>query len=96
MVDDNADRAGLPGQQPVPERDIEPLWPPDPAEPVPHWAGEPPPAFPPTAYPSLSAEVTPTPADSGWAPPGDGWTPAHPDPTPTPNLPPRYDALARL
>ncbi|WP_442930593.1 chromosome partitioning protein [Micromonospora sp. NBC_00421] len=69
-MDDNADRAGLPGQQPVPERDIEPLWPPDPADAVPHWAGEPAPVYPPTAYPSLAAEVTPTPPDGGWAPPG--------------------------
>ncbi|WP_405428494.1 chromosome partitioning protein [Micromonospora sp. NBC_00617] len=42
-MDKNADRAQVPGQQPVPERDIEPLWPPDPAERgagdvVPPWA----------------------------------------------------------
>ncbi|MEU7925869.1 chromosome partitioning protein [Micromonospora sp. NPDC049107] len=41
-MDKNADRAQVPGQQPVPERDIEPLWPPDPAEQgaevVPPWA----------------------------------------------------------
>ncbi|MFD0787802.1 chromosome partitioning protein, partial [Micromonospora azadirachtae] len=32
MVNDNADRVHVPGQQPVPERDIEPLWPSDPAD----------------------------------------------------------------
>ncbi|MEU6203457.1 chromosome partitioning protein [Micromonospora musae] len=32
MVDDNADRVRVPGQQPVPERDIEPPWPSDSAE----------------------------------------------------------------
>ncbi|MEV4768133.1 chromosome partitioning protein [Micromonospora humida] len=88
MVDDNADRAGQPGQQPGPERDIEPLWPPDP--PVPHWAAEPTPVYPPTAYPSLAAEVTPLPPDGGWAPPGDGWVPDLPEPTPSTHLPPRY------
>ncbi|MEK8108729.1 hypothetical protein NKG94_35030 [Micromonospora sp. M12] len=31
-MDENADRAQVPGQQPVPERDIEPLWPPDPGD----------------------------------------------------------------
>ncbi|SCE85739.1 MinD/ParA family ATP-binding protein [Micromonospora mirobrigensis] len=33
MVDDNADRVHGPGQQGVPERDIEPLWPPEPGTP---------------------------------------------------------------
>ncbi|MEU4476396.1 chromosome partitioning protein [Micromonospora sp. NPDC023888] len=43
-MDENADRARVHGQQPVPERDIEPLWPPDPAtdggtgNAVPPWA----------------------------------------------------------
>ncbi|MEV4117561.1 chromosome partitioning protein [Micromonospora sp. NPDC049645] len=42
-MDENADRAQVPGQQPVPERDIEPLWPPDPGDrgaggAVPPWA----------------------------------------------------------
>ncbi|RKN28651.1 chromosome partitioning protein [Micromonospora musae] len=31
-MDDNADRVRVPGQQPVPERDIEPPWPSDPTE----------------------------------------------------------------
>nr|WP_200208730.1 chromosome partitioning protein [Micromonospora veneta] len=34
MVHENADPAHLPGQPPTPERDIEPLWPPDPTEPA--------------------------------------------------------------
>ncbi|MGC4833387.1 chromosome partitioning protein [Micromonospora vinacea] len=39
-MDENADRAQVPGQQPVPERDVEPLWPPDPGDrgAVPPWA----------------------------------------------------------
>ncbi|MER7440081.1 chromosome partitioning protein [Micromonospora avicenniae] len=38
-MDDNADRVHVPGQQPVPERDIEPLWPSDPADAAtPPWA----------------------------------------------------------
>ncbi|MEU5911004.1 chromosome partitioning protein [Micromonospora sp. NPDC047527] len=42
-MDKNADRAQVPGQQPVPERDIEPLWPPEPTDRgtddvVPPWA----------------------------------------------------------
>ncbi|WP_455644253.1 chromosome partitioning protein [Micromonospora haikouensis] len=42
-MDDNADRVHVPGQQPVPERDIEPLWPPEATDPgrggsAPAWA----------------------------------------------------------
>ncbi|WP_455644285.1 chromosome partitioning protein [Micromonospora parva] len=39
-MDENADRAQVPGQQPAPERDIEPLWPPDPGDrgTAPPWA----------------------------------------------------------
>ncbi|WP_432956085.1 chromosome partitioning protein [Micromonospora haikouensis] len=42
-MDDNADRVHVPGQQPVPERDIEPLWPPEVTDPgrggaAPAWA----------------------------------------------------------
>ncbi|WP_422737680.1 chromosome partitioning protein [Micromonospora sp. WMMD729] len=70
-MDKNADRAQVPGQQPVPERDIEPLWPPDPAEQgagevVPPWAAvaerrvtpsqsSPPTVSPPVAAPPISA-----------------------------------------
>ncbi|MFG1832666.1 MinD/ParA family ATP-binding protein [Micromonospora chersina] len=41
MVHEHADRAHVPGQPQVPERDIEPLWPPEQADPVvtaPPWA----------------------------------------------------------
>ncbi|GGM43359.1 hypothetical protein GCM10011608_30070 [Micromonospora sonchi] len=52
MVDENADRAHAPGQQGVPERDIEPLWPPDQIDGLaaPPWDAPPPvpPAVPPT------------------------------------------------
>ena len=43
MVHENADRAHVPGHQPVPERDIEPLWPPDPTDPGHPWAAPTPP-----------------------------------------------------
>ncbi|WP_334614171.1 MinD/ParA family ATP-binding protein [Micromonospora sp. CPCC 205556] len=106
MVDENADRGQPPGQQPVPERDIEPLWPPDAAPagtPGPAWV-----AHPSAAYPSLSAEVgdrLPS-AAPGWdaAHPGDhglpdgngrsgdpnGGLPAH-DLAATPGHPGYYD-----
>ncbi|MFF0174676.1 MinD/ParA family ATP-binding protein [Micromonospora profundi] len=64
-MDKNADRAQVPGQQPVPERDIEPLWPPDPAgrgaDVVPPWAavaekrGEPAPTPPAAVTPPVAA-----------------------------------------
>ncbi|WP_446217729.1 chromosome partitioning protein [Micromonospora sp. IBHARD004] len=93
MVHENADRAHVPGQQPVPERDIEPLWPPDPAEPVTAqpWAVPTQPAAP--AWPTPPPNGNPpAPADesapAGWAltaPPGAGawppapaWAPQHP------------------
>ncbi|SCG48652.1 chromosome partitioning protein [Micromonospora inositola] len=68
MVHENADRAHVPGQQPVPERDIEPLWPPDPTEPV---------AAQPWAVPTQpAAPAWPTPPPNGGTPP--------PAPAPTP------------
>ncbi|MEU8166363.1 chromosome partitioning protein [Micromonospora sp. NPDC049004] len=81
-MDKNADRAQVPGQQPVPERDIEPLWPPDPAEQgagdvVPPWAavaeqrGGPPPSAPSSAVsPPVAAPPTgrpPVPGQPGAA-----------------------------
>ncbi|MET7706136.1 chromosome partitioning protein [Micromonospora sp. NPDC005413] len=65
-MDENADRAQVPGQQPVPERDIEPLWPPDPADrgaggAAPPWAavaeqrGAPSPVAPPPVTPPVAA-----------------------------------------
>ncbi|NJP34258.1 chromosome partitioning protein [Micromonospora thermarum] len=85
MVDENADRSYAPGQQPVPERDIEPLWPAAQAEGAPSWAppgvpGQP----PPSAGPGVSGGAQ---APGGWAmigPPGAArpWTPdTNDDPT---------------
>ncbi|MGB2572446.1 chromosome partitioning protein [Micromonospora citrea] len=76
-MDENADRARLPGQQPVPERDIEPLWPPDATDSAPAWGGRP------SLYPSLTAEVGGPPATPGWTPPppdGD-WPSLQAEPT---------------
>ncbi|TDB69406.1 hypothetical protein E1182_30030, partial [Micromonospora sp. KC721] len=78
MVDENADRARLPGQQPVPERDIEPLWPSEATDPAPARGG---PTS--TLYPSLTAEVGRPPATAAWAPPppdGD-WPSLQAEPT---------------
>ncbi|MEU8405381.1 chromosome partitioning protein [Micromonospora sp. NPDC048842] len=70
-MDENADRAQVPGQQPVPERDVEPLWPPDPGDrgAVPPWAavaeqrGGPssvtPPVTPPVAAPPTGRPPVP-------------------------------------
>ncbi|MFF5172508.1 chromosome partitioning protein [Micromonospora sp. NPDC000089] len=69
MVDENADRGRLPGRQPPAERDIEPLWPPEPADPGPAWGGP-----QPVTYPSLHAEVGPAPS-FGWTPNGEGYDP---------------------
>ncbi|WP_245675440.1 MinD/ParA family ATP-binding protein [Micromonospora halophytica] len=77
-MDENADRARLPGQQPVPERDIEPLWPPDATDSAPAWGG--PPSM---LYPSLTAEVGGPPATPGRTPPppdGD-WPSLQAEPT---------------
>ncbi|MBX7269893.1 chromosome partitioning protein [Micromonospora sp. Llam7] len=75
MVDENADRVHVPGQHGVPERDIEPLWPPDQIDGSgpPGWAAPPPvPPAPvtgnapsPADYPSLTGGV---PAATGWEP----------------------------
>ncbi|MBQ0904257.1 chromosome partitioning protein [Micromonospora sp. U21] len=76
-MDENADRAQVPGQQPVPERDIEPLWPPDPADrgtdaAAPPWASvseqrsAPPSSAPPsTVLPPVAAPPTGRPAVPG-------------------------------
>ncbi|MEU4476825.1 chromosome partitioning protein [Micromonospora sp. NPDC023966] len=64
MVHENADRAHVPGQPQVPERDIEPLWPPEQTDPVvtaPPWAAP--------AQPNAPAWPVP-PAD---APPSTPW-----------------------
>ncbi|MEU7919958.1 chromosome partitioning protein [Micromonospora zamorensis] len=81
-MDENADRAQVHGQQPVPERDIEPLWPPDPTDRgagtvVPPWAAvaeqrgapssaAPGPVTPPVAAPPINRP--PVPGQPGAAP----------------------------
>ncbi|MEU0152786.1 MinD/ParA family ATP-binding protein [Micromonospora fulviviridis] len=65
MVHEHADRAHVPGQPQVPERDIEPLWPPEQADPVvtaPPWAAPvQPSAAPWPVPPSDAAPSTPWP-----------------------------------
>ncbi|SCE67947.1 MinD-like ATPase involved in chromosome partitioning or flagellar assembly [Micromonospora viridifaciens] len=83
MVHENADRAHVPGQPQVPERDIEPLWPPDPTDPTvaaPPWAAPQPAA---SAWPTPPATATPSAA--AWPPapqPVDPATEPAPDQTP--------------
>ncbi|NES14450.1 MULTISPECIES: chromosome partitioning protein [Micromonospora] len=74
MVHENTDRAHVPGQPQVPERDIEPLWPPeqlDPAPTTPPWAAPAQPGAP--AWPVPAAPATP-PTTPGPAPPVDPTT----------------------
>ncbi|MFF5176886.1 chromosome partitioning protein [Micromonospora sp. NPDC000316] len=88
-MDKNADRAQVPGQQPVPERDIEPLWPPEPADRgaadvVPPWAavaenrGGPSAVSPSTVSPPVAAPPT-------GRPPIPGQPGATPLPPPSPS-----------
>ncbi|MFD2763961.1 MinD/ParA family ATP-binding protein [Micromonospora eburnea] len=74
MVHENADRAHVPGQPHVPERDIEPLWPPDPTDPDA--------AAPPWAAPQPAAPAWPTPPASA------AWPPAPPQPVEPADGPP--------
>ncbi|SBT53693.1 chromosome partitioning protein [Micromonospora narathiwatensis] len=77
MVHENADRAHVRGQPQVPERDIEPLWPPDPTDPdaaVPPWAAPQPaaPAWPtPPATTPTARPPTPQPVDPSGEPAPD-------------------------
>lgn len=90
MVDENVDRVHVPGQQPMPERDIEPLWPPDQigGTDTPPWAStaSPPSPVPPQGrpghppspadYPSLTGGMPAT--GAGTTVPqgvGAGWSP---------------------
>ncbi|MBM7491845.1 MinD-like ATPase involved in chromosome partitioning or flagellar assembly [Micromonospora luteifusca] len=88
-MDENADRAQMHGQQPVPERDVEPLWPPDPADrgagnAVPPWAavahqqGAPSPVSPGPVTPPVAAPSTGRPPV-----PGQPGAPAQPPPSPS-------------
>ncbi|MFG2056520.1 chromosome partitioning protein [Micromonospora sp. NPDC048930] len=67
MVHENADRAHVPGQPQVPERDIEPLWPPEQTDPAttPPWATPAQPGAPTWPIPATSA----TPPSIPWPPP---------------------------
>ncbi|SCL23493.1 MinD-like ATPase involved in chromosome partitioning or flagellar assembly [Micromonospora nigra] len=89
MVDENADRSHTAGQHGVPERDIEPLWPPDqieagPGFDAPAW-GAPPPSVPgPPAVPPGTGQhppaVPPSPVDYPSLtdePPASGWAAGH-------------------
>ncbi|MEV6814720.1 chromosome partitioning protein [Micromonospora sp. NPDC051296] len=80
MVDENADRVHVPGQHGVPERDIEPLWPPEQIDGfgAPAW-GAPPPA-PPTVPPSPAHPASPPAPPISQPPTGHS---AHPPAPPT-------------
>lgn len=95
MVHENADRAHVPGQPQVPERDIEPLWPPeqsDPAATVPPWAAPAQPgtvSWPPTPpgpdtpnWPPSTAPATPPPTPVGEGPVPETVRPASRPPAP--------------
>ncbi|MEV2237634.1 chromosome partitioning protein [Micromonospora sp. NPDC049891] len=85
MVDDNADRVHVPGQHGMPERDIEPLWPPEQIDGfgAPTWGAPPP--VPPTVPPP---PAQPSPGQPTDPPPHAG--PMHPPgrPTHAPGAPP--------
>ncbi|MFE9956129.1 chromosome partitioning protein [Micromonospora sp. NPDC005299] len=90
MVHENADRAHVPGQPQVPERDIEPLWPPEQIDGVvtaPPWAA---PAQPNVAaWPVPSARPAPSPPDPAPSAADSGRDGAQPgDRTPTPHAAP--------
>ncbi|MET8524573.1 chromosome partitioning protein [Micromonospora sp. NPDC005172] len=93
-MDKNADRAQVPGQQPVPERDIEPLWPPDPTEQgagevVPPWAAvakqrsNPSPSAPSAISPPVTAPPIAAPPVGRPAVPGQPGAAALPPPSPS-------------
>ncbi|MGV9210584.1 chromosome partitioning protein [Micromonospora sp. RB23] len=92
-MDKNADRAQVPGQQPVPERDIEPLWPPDPAEQgaevVPPWAavaeqrGVPRQSAPPAVTPPVAAPPITAPSVGRPGVPGQPGAASLPPPSPS-------------
>ncbi|MEU5551723.1 chromosome partitioning protein [Micromonospora sp. NPDC047793] len=88
MVDENADRAHVPGQQGAPERDIEPLWPPDQVEGfgTPAWATPPtPPAAPPVPPDRSAYPVPPTAGPPGHLP-STGQPAGPPSPADYPSL----------
>ncbi|WP_431933860.1 chromosome partitioning protein [Micromonospora sp. RP3T] len=93
MVHENDDRAHVPGRPQVPERDIEPLWPPEEIDGVvtaPPWAAPAQPAVPPWPLPPADAPVpspqaTPSPPPQAIPSPSPQATPVpSPQATPTP------------
>ncbi|WP_341718379.1 chromosome partitioning protein [Micromonospora sp. FIMYZ51] len=80
MVDENGDRVPAPGQHGVPERDIEPLWPPDQIDSfaAPTWGAPPPapPAVPPTPNHPATGQPAAGPAASATGHPGVPPSPA--------------------
>ncbi|WTZ03638.1 chromosome partitioning protein [Micromonospora sp. NBC_01392] len=94
MVHENDDRAHVPGRPQVPERDIEPLWPPEEIDGVvtaPPWAAPAQPAVPPWPLPPADAPVpspqaTPAPSPQATLVPSPQATPTpSPQATPTPS-----------
>ncbi|PTA42435.1 chromosome partitioning protein [Micromonospora sp. RP3T] len=88
MVHENDDRAHVPGRPQVPERDIEPLWPPEEIDGVvtaPPWAAPAQPAVPPWPLPPADAPV-PSPQAAPSPPPPATPVPS-PQTTPTPSPP---------
>ncbi|WP_433314896.1 hypothetical protein ACQP0U_00825 [Micromonospora sp. CA-269861] len=108
-MDENADRAQVPGQQPVPERDVEPLWPPDPGDrgAVPPWAavaeqrGGPssvaPPVTPPVAAPPIGRPPVPgQPGAAAQSPPSPSDYPSLTGAVPPPGVGPQRPVRHRV
>ncbi|MFF5213987.1 chromosome partitioning protein [Micromonospora sp. NPDC000442] len=94
MVDDNADRVHVPGQHGMPERDIEPLWPPEQIDGfgAPTWGAPPPvpPTVPPPPGQPTPAQPTDPPTVAGPTHPPTTAGPQHAPgrPTHVPGAPP--------
>ncbi|MFD1084649.1 chromosome partitioning protein [Micromonospora andamanensis] len=84
MVDDNADRVHVPGQHGMPERDIEPLWPPEQLDSFGAPAWNAPPPAPPTVPPPPEH---PSPGQPTVPPPHPGPPPTATGPTQPPGRP---------
>ncbi|MGC1210245.1 MAG: chromosome partitioning protein, partial [Micromonospora sp.] len=88
MVHENVDRAHVPGHQPVPERDIEPLWPSEAEDPAQPWAGP----VPATAWAPAPAAPGATHGNEagrarGAEPPADAQEPIPPEARPAEPVP---------
>ncbi|MEV6691166.1 chromosome partitioning protein [Micromonospora sp. NPDC051196] len=88
MVDENADRVHVPGQHGVPERDIEPLWPPDQIDGfgASGWDAPPPAATPPGVHPVTPPGVHPMPSATQSGMPGGHPAAVPPSPADYPSL----------